>query len=271
MGFSETEQSNYGGKPVALYDFALGDYHWRYAAAEDDPVVEEATYTGVPISDSGVIQSGDVQNDSFVVSISAEAEFLDLYIATPPSDPVYLVCRRWHRGDTDSTVSWVGTVKAVSRVDQTTFTITCKVATASLDRLGLRLAWGRNCPHALYDRLCTVNKATYAVTGTISALTGGSLTVAALSAKADGWFSGGFIEFVRFEDVVERRGVEDHTGSVVTMLGATDGLEVGMSVTAYPGCDRTVSTCANKFSNSANYGGFPHMPGVSPFDGKPVF
>ena len=32
-----------------------------------------------------------------------------------------------------------------------------------------------------------------------------------------------------------------------------------MTLTA--GCDKTLSICANRFANAANFRGFPHMPG----------
>ena len=38
----------------------------------------------------------------------------------------------------------------------------------------------------------------------------------------------------------------------------------------YPGCDRSPEDCRTKFSNTANYGGFPHVPGFNPFAGKGV-
>jgi len=46
---------------------------------------------------------------------------------------------------------------------------------------------------------------------------------------------------------------------------------VGDQVRAYPGCDHSLITCANKFGNSLNFGGFPFMPEKNPMDGTPVF
>jgi uncharacterized phage protein (TIGR02218 family) len=34
----------------------------------------------------------------------------------------------------------------------------------------------------------------------------------------------------------------------------------GDTFTIYPGCDKTQATCASKFSNLANFGGFPYVP-----------
>ncbi len=37
--------------------------------------------------------------------------------------------------------------------------------------------------------------------------------------------------------------------------------EVGTSVTLTPGCRQTIKVCKEKFNNSANFKGFPHIPG----------
>ena len=69
---------------------------------------------------------------------------------------------------------------------------------------------------------------------------------------------------------MNRRGIESQNGNNFQVLGSTDGLEVGTAVTLYPGCPRNTTAC-KLFNNLPNYGGFPHLPGKSPFDGSPVF
>jgi uncharacterized phage protein (TIGR02218 family) len=39
-------------------------------------------------------------------------------------------------------------------------------------------------------------------------------------------------------------------------------LAIGDAFDATAGCDRTFSTCRDRFANSVNFGGFPHMPGT---------
>ena len=36
---------------------------------------------------------------------------------------------------------------------------------------------------------------------------------------------------------------------------------VGAAFTVYAGCDKRAATCRAKFANTANFRGFPHMPG----------
>jgi hypothetical protein len=56
--------------------------------------------------------------------------------------------------------------------------------------------------------------------------------------------------------------IVDHQGEVLKMRYQLPGTSVGdvISVTVWPGCDRSFDTCVNKFGNAANYGGFPYIP-----------
>ncbi|AAP96358.1 hypothetical protein HD_1576 [[Haemophilus] ducreyi 35000HP] len=54
-------------------------------------------------------------------------------------------------------------------------------------------------------------------------------------------------------------------------MGGTQKLSVGTQIKVYPGCDGRASTCLKKFNNMLNYGGIPHMPNKSPYDGSRVF
>ncbi|ELF9250511.1 phage BR0599 family protein, partial [Salmonella enterica] len=60
-------------------------------------------------------------------------------------------------------------------------------------------------------------------------------------------------------------GLREQDSNTLHLFGGTTGLQVGQPVKLYPGCDRTIATCDNKFANHLNYGGQPHMPGKSPY------
>lgn len=283
MTFDTREISNYDGIPIMLYEFRLGSNFWRFASDERDVVapasafannlltVAPATYKGVSISDSGIVQSGDTQNDDFTVTLPANEPFTNLYLGTPPSDTVLLVCRRTHRGEGEAPVVWVGEVRSTKRVSRVEFQVICKPLTATLNRNGLRLAWSRSCPHALYDRNCKVKPADYGIALQVERTTGTRIVLSGLSALPAGYLAGGYFEFTSLPGVTERRAIESQSASFLSVLGTTDGIADGSWITVFPGCNRLPSTCKNKFNNLSNYGGYPHMPGKSPFDGDPVF
>ena len=268
--FDFIERSNYDGMPVTLYEFKLGGTSWRYASSETNISYGGVTYEGIPISDEGITQSGDAGNEEFTVSLPKSAAVTNLFNGTPPSEQVMLVVRRKHHSSNDAAVVWTGLVSAVKRPSAAEVSFICKAILASLNRIGLRLSWGRGCPHALYDRMCCVNRASYAVSVQVTSTTGDSVLVGGIGAYASGYFSGGYLEFTH-QGVTQRRGIESHAENRLGLLGASDGIEVGAWITIYPGCDRVTSTCISKFNNLLNYGGVPHLPTKSPFDGDPVF
>lgn len=271
MSFDAVEISNYDAIPSLLYEFALGTVSWRYCSNAGNLTVGGHVYTGTAISDSGIIQSGDVQNDDFTITMPADLEFTTLFLGTPPSEKIGVIIRRKNRGETEAPIVWVGEVKSTKRTGIDSLDVICKTSTASLNRNGLRLSWGRNCPHALYDLNCRVDKADFALAVEISALSGELITSTGIASQPSGYWAGGFIEWEILPDVMERRAVETHEDDTIILIGTTDGLEVGMWISVYPGCNRTTAECIDKFDNLPNYGGFPGLPGKSPFDGGPVF
>ncbi|HLP67719.1 MAG TPA: phage BR0599 family protein [Rhizobium sp.] len=282
MSFESREISNQDGLRIALYEIEWGETKWYYTSADKDltfdiPVdvgTETRTYKAVAISDSGMTQGGSNNND-ITVSAPSNIPLRDLFASTPPSLEIWLTIRRAHYGDTDPPlIYWSGTITNVKPQEGNAgIDIVGKTLLASFGRSGLRLAWTRGCPHMLYDQDCGVDRELHARTGTISALTGNSVTVTFDDpAPVAGWFDGGFIQWeASLEGTVDRRGiVSSPLDNKFIIFGTTYRLAVGMEVKLYPGCDLATGTCLNKFDNLANYGGFEQMTGKNPFDGTAI-
>lgn len=275
MTYSAFEESNEAGRPIALYSFRYGNTEWFYCTADEDKTVAGDTYLARAITDQGVTQGGSDQND-FRIAVQADHPLVPLFRNGQPNGKVWLEVRRWHIGDPDNEVPllWSGTVISVLETDDAAYELVCRSLGGSYDRQGLRLAWGRMCPHVLYDIGCNVNnsnpKEAHAYPRVLASLTGTRFTCVAHSEPEEGTFSGGFLELTREDGSFDRRGIEYQVGNDFLVLGSTRGLSVGDEVTLYPGCPRNTTSC-KAFDNLPNYGGFPHLPGKSPFDGSPVF
>lgn len=271
MAFAQYENSNYDGKPVVLYEFRLGSAAWFYCGGESDLPFGGRTYVAMAVGHEIFSMSGNPTSDDFTINISANAEVTKLFNGTPPSEPIEVAVRTLHHGDTEAPVVWSGTVKAGRRVSMVEFSLNCNSLLATLNRNGLRLFWQRGCQHMLYDRLCDVDRTAFATTVQVTSLSGTSVSASIFDTFANGYFAGGYLSFVGAYGTTERRAIERHAGSTLHLLGASDGIAVGAWITAYPGCNRTSAMCEEKFNNLDNYGGFPHLPNKSPFDGDPVF
>lgn len=281
MAFDTYELSNFDGVPVRLYEITYGNEVWRYNSADRNLTVGGVEYVSAAISDDGFTQSGDATAETLVITCPVDLEIVRRYRGTPPSSIVYVAVRQLHfddvgyiGGDISSVpVVWKGELSAVREQDDATATLTANMLTISFKRGGLRLAWQRQCPHFVYDSNCRLQKSSFgvAVTGTITAT---RIAVSTdLSGYAASYFDGGFVEWTDPDTgTVETRGIELQDGQDLNLLGTIDNIEgTSASFKIYPGCRRTIDYCDGTFNNRANYGGIPHLPGRSPFDGNPIY
>lgn len=271
MSYTDIEVSREGSVPIRLYQFSRGPLRFAYTGADRNVTLNNVEFGRSEISDSGITFSGEAVADPITITLPADSEIALMYRVLAPSDEVIVTIWDWHYEAADYIVSYVGTVLGAKWPNASTCEITAWSLTASLDKPGLTLVWQRGCPYSLYDKNCKVNKQDFKVTAQVQAFDGITLALVGITGIPDGWFAGGFIEWVDINGIAERRGVRQHIGTSLLLLGGTFGLAVGQSVNVFPGCVRTTAICTSKFNNLGNYGGAPAMPGTSPFDGNPVF
>lgn len=278
MSFSLFEISGLLGRPICLYEFAWGNQHWRYTSADrdieygtdedDNPIVWKA----IPISDNGFTQGP--QAADFVVTVPRSIPMCQLFAGTPPSTPISMIARRFHRDDPDNeaAVYWVGTVGSVKGIDAVKSEVSGLSISQTIRRTGNRVGWEVNCPHALFDAGCRLNPADWAHVTTITGIVGVNVTVASISLPG-AQYAGGYFEWdaTGFASM-DRRPIDSFIGGTTfALLGRADRLVVGQSITILPGCDLAAMTCQSVFNNLPNHGGFGFMSKKSPFDGSPVY
>lgn len=273
MSYESIESSLEEGRPVRLYRFTLSGNVWRFTAADHDVLTEDgAVWKSVAISDSGFRQTGEAVQDALTIEAPISIGPVQVHLTTAPAVAMQVDILQKHEGNATVRTVYAGEVSQCDTGgDPGRARITCETISASMQREGLRLGWQRTCPYALYDPVtCKVDKGLYAAPVVILQRNGYQLTTTD-HGRPDGWFSGGFMSWVDPTRGIEFRGIEQQSGNLFIVLGRTEDIYEGLTVTMYPGCARNTDTCANKFGNLDNYGGVPGMPGKSPFDGDPVF
>jgi uncharacterized phage protein (TIGR02218 family) len=124
------------------------------------------------------------------------------------------------------------------------------------------------CDATLGDARCGINLADprYRGTANVAAVRDPRLEITGVSGFAEGWFSFGTARWTSGR----RTGIDDqilsHTrigGADIFGFGAAVGewVAVGDTCTVFAGCDRSFVTCKARFANTANFRGFPHIPG----------
>jgi uncharacterized phage protein (TIGR02218 family) len=275
MTFDSYEQSNQSGAPISLYEFRWGAVFWRYTSADQNIPFDGEEFRAVAISDSGMVQGGSAAAD-FTVSLQSNLPIVDLFRQSAPSETIWLTVRRKHFGDPtdEAAVYWVGRVANVKRLENLAAAEARCIALGSMFKQGgLRLSWDRNCPHALYDSQCRVNPLDHEYQRIVETVTGSVIRITVATLPTEGSFTGGYVEWDRGGGgTLDRKGIEEMISDrEIRVFGGTDGLAPGDTVWIHPGCTRTTDVCNGGFGNIKNFGGFPFMPGKSPFDGTPVF
>lgn len=271
MAFQDYESSIELGKPIRLYRFTLGLTVWRYTSADEDLTIDGDVWKRASISDNGIRQSGESVNDAVSIEAPSHIGPAQIFMTSPPSTPIECAILSLHDGMAVPVISYIGDVAQVNYPMPGVARITVQTLQASMRRNGLRLAYQRTCPYALYDPVtCKVRKVDFAVQGALASVSGFAVMVPAIASAVDGKFTGGILEWEHPIRGTQLVFVENHAGQQLTIFGETADLYPGLVVTLYPGCARTTAACTS-FGNLANFGGFPYMPGRSPFNGASVF
>lgn len=166
---------------------------------------------------------------------------------------------------------------------------------AELRRLTHRLeqvqgrVYGRRCDAVLGDGRCRFDletpglRADGVILEVADALT---IRVSGLDAVASGFYRSGVLSMRSGDNAGITIDIDDHRcldGNVTLslFLPPSIALMAGDAFTATAGCDKSFSTCGEKFGNRINFQGFPHMPGTdfafgyadgdTVHDGRPLY
>ncbi|NNE45688.1 MAG: DUF2163 domain-containing protein, partial [Rhodothermales bacterium] len=121
------------------------------------------------------------------------------------------------------------------------------------------------CRYDLGSRRCTVDITTgpFFVTSSISTIVEDRIEFTSGLGQAAGYFDYGKITFTSGDNSGLAMEVKAHTGggNIELWQPLPFAFQIGDTFEAVAGCDKTLATCRDKFSNLLNHGGFPHLPG----------
>lgn len=173
----------------------------------------------------------------------------------------------WPATAPGSTLVPIGTVNAFTgRVAEIDFGRSAVTINMNDPRELLAIDYPRNlytagCRYALFDNQCTLSAAAFALPCTVTGIV--SLTQVAISLpdRVQDYFALGNAAFTGGLNAGLRMMVRSSLTSHVTFLAPLPfTIAIGDAITLTPGCDKTQSTCQNKFNNLPNFGGFPYIP-----------
>ncbi len=158
-------------------------------------------------------------------------------------------------------VRFSGSIGALDELTRSSAKLSVNAGTAYLSMQLPAVILQPGCTNTLFDARCGLVKASFAESNAAQA--GSTVNkLISLSGKTDGYYDNGQIAFTSGANAGLVKAVKSYAGQFFTFNSPLPFVpNAGDSFTAYPGCDKTQATCAsNKFSNLANFEGFPYVP-----------
>jgi uncharacterized phage protein (TIGR02218 family) len=147
------------------------------------------------------------------------------------------------------------------QVSRNVATIEVRSPLELLDMQLPRVVYQYGCIHTLFDAGCAANRATFVVNDSAGTGSTQNSIIFSGTTHADGYMALGTIKFTSGANNGFSIGIRDYVSNVATLsYGLPHMPAPGDTFIAYPGCDKQLSTCTNKFGNVVNFKGFPFVP-----------
>lgn len=287
MTYTTIETSPAEGRPYFLYQFVESDQVWRFTSRASAWTSAgsggtEITWEPAAVAHGDVVQTSEIERGRLELTWPLSHPFARRFLAPLGNAPVTLTIFRGHEQVLGETVAhWKGRVVG-AEVEGQRILLQAESIFSTLRRAGVRAKYQRLCRHALYGRGCGLDIALHWLTGTVTAIsgTGLSVTIPEAAAEPDGWYRGGVLRFG-----MQLGFITGHAGAVLTLSRPMPELATAFSTPEIdpdtgeplpvlldiaPGCDLRAATCAAKFGNLLNFGGFPEIPGRNPLGGGSI-
>ncbi len=239
-----------------LYKITYLTQAWYYTSADHSITYDGHVYLPAAIQRGDIVKESELNNVQLDITFPI-ADFARRYVVT---SPVYstLVTIYLYQDNANVFMAYEGEITKISLSGGNTCSITLKEHT-ELDIKLPRILIQPACNHILFDSNCSLVKNTWKVPAVVDTIGDLEITCAILASYADGYFTQGIAEFDG-----DLRFILGHWGGRITFYYPFIDLEVGDTVNVFPGCDKSPSTCKNKFNNLAHYLGCPYVPRKNP-------
>ena len=285
MTYDSIESSAAEGRPYFLYQFVEGEQVWRFTSRAEVWISggsggTEILWEPAAVAHGDVVQTSEIERGRLELTWPLSHPFARRFLAPMGNMPVTLTIFRGHEQVLGETVAhWKGRVVG-AEVEGQRIILSCESVFSTLRRAGVRAKYQRLCRHALYGRGCGLDIAFHWQSGTVTSVAGNIVSILEAAEQPESWYRGGVLRFG-----TQLGFITGHAGGVLTLsrpmpelaaaqatpdLDPETGDPLPVLVDIAPGCDRRAATCAAKFGNLLNFGGFPEIPGRNPFGGSSI-
>ncbi len=268
MTYAQKEESRDSGNALELYLFSNGSQRWAYTTWETPITRQGITYNPGQVKLGSVSQTSDPGRSSTYIDMPISYPLAQGVSRRQIEGDITVQIFRGHFDDIDN--EFVSFPKHFVRgFEERDYILRFDIQTliSTMDRDGLSPRYHRNCRHKLYNAQCGVSRAGFSHTNNVLSISGNVITISGAGNEPDGYWVAGVMARL---DATERF-IIGHSGDNLTINRPFSNLSGGEQITIFAGCDLSFTTCDTKFSNSANFGGFPFIPpDKQPWDGTSI-
>lgn len=255
--------SVYGKRPIWLAEMTRGATVYRFRLGKPAIVYDGESFAASPLSFDELNYAADIRKDDFTLDGFALSNATTQALIAAGRTPLELRMIRGFEGSTEFVVSYIGRLSNLRFHMEDDRRDVSLVFSSWGDDLSVGSPGpvaGRQCPWRLYSADCAVVEASFTDAATASAYASGVVTVAAAAGEASGYYTGGILTYAG-----ESRTIEKHAGSALTLSSGFTALAAQIAgsgsaaVSIAAGCDKSLTTCRDRFSNIANNGSLPAM------------
>ncbi len=164
----------------------------------------------------------------------------------------------WSAAPVGSVILFRGRMGTIDNVGRTTAEITVNSDLTLLSISMPRNLYSPQCVHVLYDSGCGLVKNAFGAAGTVGS---GSTASTINWSSSSAIYTQGTILFSSGVNAGISATIKSASGSALSLAyPLLIAASTGDAFTVYQGCDHTMATCQSKFSNLANFRGFPFVP-----------
>ena len=252
------ELSAFLARPIELYLFVINGTKYGFTSSRKDFLgLDGLVYKSKKVKRSKINRTAEYKKKNVNIEITNDNEVSQMLKELIPGSPIDVYIYRTHKGATTQDVVFSGRV-ASSNFTTTSGQFECISFQSVLDNFAVRKSYSRYCTHALYSKQCSVLKEDFRREFTVTGLSNDKIVIGVERiGDAAPFFIGGFIEFNgEFRTIIN----QDDTANTLTIASPFKDLKLNSTFSAFAGCNKTLTTCTNKFNNQFNYFGFIHIP-----------
>ncbi|MFL0802458.1 MAG: phage BR0599 family protein [Agarilytica sp.] len=247
-----------------LIEISGRNEYFRYTSLDERIQRNGIWFESVPLEiNAGIKVSSVIDNADWSFSITGNAEVARLWLTGVPDFIVNIIVYRYDRAEDSWPLEWSGSVVA-PYWEEDRIEFRCESDFTALRTQGLRRMYQSGCSHPLYGSNCSINRAVFRESYVASSVSGSTIGFNSEN-FSPGHFAGGYAEWTApITGATVTKPIRNNGAIDITLSVLANDLTPGAIVNLYPGCDRSLITCADKFNNSINYGGQPWLSSVNP-------